>query len=123
MEQTERVGQLSDHPVDRGAVFAAGTALPRGVGTTIAPQSADGQCSCGCSGSSKAGDDGAVNHSYVYALGRIEPRFATLGVEKEFAQATGRAGTAGLSDQQALHAVLSKRENHYLARQLCWVFS
>jgi cyclic patellamide precursor peptide PatG len=44
-------------------------------------------------------------------------------VEKEFAQATGRAATAGLTDRQALHAVLSKAENRYLVRQLCWVMT
>jgi hypothetical protein len=27
----------------------------------------------------------------------------------------------GRTDQQALHQVLSRRENHYLARQMCWV--
>jgi len=64
-----------------------------------------------------------VSYSYVYALGRIEPRFPTPGVEKELAQATGRAQTAGLSDRQSLHAVLSKRENRYLARQLCWALT
>jgi hypothetical protein len=42
-------------------------------------------------------------------------------VEKEFAQATGRAETAGLTDRQALQSVLSQRSNRYLARQLCWV--
>jgi PatG Domain len=61
--------------------------------------------------------------SYVYALGRIEPRFPSLAAEKEFAQATGRAETAGLSDRQALHAVLSQRQNRYLVRQLCWVLT
>ena len=61
--------------------------------------------------------------AYVYAIGRIEPRFPTLSVEKEFAQATGRAETAGLTDRQALHAVLSQRQNRYLARQLCWVLT
>ena len=61
--------------------------------------------------------------SYIYALGRVEPRFPSLAVEKEFAQATGRAGTAGLSDRQALHAVLTERTNRYLARQLCWVLT
>jgi hypothetical protein len=60
---------------------------------------------------------------YVYALGRVEARLPSLGVEKEFAQATGRAGTAGLSDRQALHAVLTQRPNRYLARQLCWVLT
>ncbi len=61
--------------------------------------------------------------SYVYAIGRVEARFPSLAAEKEFAQATGRAETAGKTNQQAFHAVLSKRENRYLARQLCWVLT
>ena len=61
--------------------------------------------------------------SYIFALGRIEPRFPSLAVEKEFAQATGRADTAGLTDRQALQSVLSARPNRYLARQLCWVLT
>jgi hypothetical protein len=60
---------------------------------------------------------------YVYAIGRIEPRFPRLSVEKELAQVTGQADTAGLSDRQALQRVLSERQNRYLARQLCWVLS
>lgn len=59
--------------------------------------------------------------SYVYALGRIEPRFPRLSVEKEFAQATGRAETVHLTDRQALRKVL--QDNHYLVRQLCWVMT
>jgi hypothetical protein len=58
---------------------------------------------------------------WVYALGKIEARFPKISVEKEFAQATGRADTKGLTDRQALHEVLSKPENRYLVRQLCWV--
>jgi hypothetical protein len=65
----------------------------------------------------------AVAPSYVYALGKIQPRFPSLSVEKEFAQATGRAETASLTDQQALHAVLTKQGNRYLARQVCWVLN
>src|SRR3954447_17425144 len=61
--------------------------------------------------------------SYIYAIGRIEPRYPRLSVEKEFAQATGRSQTNGLTDRQALHQVLEKRENRYLARQLCWVMT
>jgi len=61
--------------------------------------------------------------SFIYAIGRIEPRFPLLSVEKEFAQATGRAQTDGLTDRQALHQILTRRENRYLARQLCWVMS
>jgi hypothetical protein len=61
--------------------------------------------------------------SYVYAIGRIEPRFPLPSIEKEFAQVTGRAETAGLTDRQALQKVLSQRSNRYLARQLCWVMT
>lgn len=63
----------------------------------------------------------AIN--YVYALGRVVLRFPTLAAEKEFAQATARAGTAGLTDREALHRVLSEKQNRYLARQLCYVFT
>lgn len=66
---------------------------------------------------------GAAAMSYVYAIGRVEARFPNLAAEKEFAQATGRTDTAGKTDQQTFHAVLSKRENRYLVRQLCWVLS
>jgi hypothetical protein len=61
--------------------------------------------------------------TFVYALGRIEPRFPSLGIEKEFAQATGRADTGGLTDREAVHKVLTQRENRYLARQICWVLA
>jgi len=61
--------------------------------------------------------------SYVYAIGRIEPRFPLPSLEKEFAQAAGRAETARLTDRQAFQSVLSQRQNRYLARQLCWVMT
>ncbi len=60
---------------------------------------------------------------FVYAVGRIEPRFPRISVEKEFAQATGRAETAGLTDREVLHGVLSERQNRYLVRQMCWVLT
>jgi hypothetical protein len=65
----------------------------------------------------------AAGSGYIYAIGKIEPRFPSPSVEKEFAQATGRAETAGLTDRQAVHKVLSQRQNRYLARQLCWVMT
>jgi PatG Domain len=69
-----------------------------------------------------AGDEG-MDEEFIYVLGRIEPRFPSLSIEKEFAQATGRAETAGLTDRESVHTVLSERENRYLARQLCWVLT
>ena len=65
----------------------------------------------------------ATTPNYIYAIGRIEARFPRPSVEKEFAQATGRADTAGLTDRQALQRVLSQRQNRYLTRQLCWVMT
>ncbi len=70
-----------------------------------------------------AGSAGSMPMSFVYTLGQIEARFPSLAVEKEFAQVTGRAETAGKTDQQVFHAVLSKPENRYLARQMCWVLT
>jgi hypothetical protein len=79
--------------------------------------------SCGCGGAceacrAKANSGGA----WVYAIGSVTPRFPNLSVEKEVDQVVGRGDAAGLSDHQAFHAALSKSENRYLLRQLCWVF-
>jgi hypothetical protein len=65
----------------------------------------------------------AQARSYVYALGRIEPRFPSPGTEKEFAQAAARGETKGKTDRETMQAILSARENRYLAHQLCWVLA
>jgi hypothetical protein len=88
-----------------------------GGGASMAPQPGAVPCpTC-------AGAPGSQARSYVYALGRIEARFPSPSVEKEFAQVVGRADTKGLTDRETLHSILSKRENRYLARQLCWVLT
>lgn len=61
--------------------------------------------------------------SFVYALGRVDARFRSLALEKEFAQVAGRSDTAGQTDRQTLHSVLTERTNRYLARQMCYVFT
>lgn len=61
--------------------------------------------------------------TFVYVIGQIRPRCPTLALEKEYAQATGRSDTAGLTDPQALWKVLSEPANRYLARQWCWVLT
>jgi hypothetical protein len=66
---------------------------------------------------------GETPAAYVYAIGRIEARFPNLSVEKEFAQAIARTENAGRTDSQVFHGVLSRRENRYLARQMCWVLT
>jgi hypothetical protein len=87
--------------------------------SAILPQAENG--SCGCNGG--AGVNSIEPPAYVYSIGRVEVRFPTIAVEKEFAQATARIETTSKTDQQTFHAVLSQREHRYLARQLCWVFT
>ena len=93
---------------------------------TISPQMGAGGCGCGAGGMMQnpgnMGTNGGMN-TFIYAIGRVEARFSNLAAEKEFAQATGRADTAGKTDQQAFHEVLSQRQNRYLVRQLCWVLT
>jgi hypothetical protein len=79
---------------------------------------------CSTCGTAPPANGGVVTPpSWVYALGSIVARFPSISVEKEFAQATSREKTAGLTDRQALHTVLTKPENRYLVKQLCFVLT
>ncbi len=122
MEQVEDQRRASERPTGHTDVGAPAAVL-RGTGGSLSLQCAEGGCGCGCSGGSAPGSAEPVLPAYVYAIGRVEPRFPSMSVEKEFAQATGRSGTAGLSDRQALYSVLTQKSNRYLARQLCWVLT
>jgi FlaG/FlaF family flagellin (archaellin) len=120
MEQAQTEVQeqnVSPSPVrDDSPAAAAASVAP--AAQTVSPQA------CASCGTAQAASGGATGSpSWVYAIGRIEARFPSVSVEKEFAQATGRADTKGLSDRQTLHAVLSKPENRYLLRQLCFVMT
>jgi hypothetical protein len=79
------------------------------------------QASCPSCGA--ATETGSGSSGFVYALGRIEPRFPRISVEKELFQVMGRSDSASLTDRQALQKILSQRQYRYLARQLCWVFT
>jgi hypothetical protein len=117
-EQMETSPQPASAPIEANDM----TGAPRGavrLQNMVAPQSVGGNCTCGAAPSAALG--GAP--SFVYAIGRVEARFPNLAAEKEFAQATGRSDTAGMTDQQTFHAVLSRREHRYLRRQMCWVFT
>jgi hypothetical protein len=99
--------------------------LPAGVGPSLSPVAEPvSRQACPTCGTAPASYGGAATSpSWVYAIGNIEARFPAVSVEKEFAQATGRDKTSGLTDRQALHAVLSKPENRYLVRQCCFVMT
>lgn len=121
-EQLETAEQPLDQSVNANDMRAAAPYSEVRSNMAISPQTARGTCSsCGGGAGMNAGDIGTI--SYVYAIGRVEARFPNLAAEKEFAQATGRTETAGKTDQQAFHTVLSQRQNRYLARQLCWVLT
>ena len=83
----------------------------------VMAQTGNGECGC-----SKSQAD-STEPNYVYTIGKIKWRFPNQSVEKEFAQATGRVETAGLSDRQTAYEVLSGRQNRYLVRQLCWILT
>lgn len=85
---------------------------PRGF-SRVLPQGG-GDCACGGKGG---------RGPSIYAIGRIHPRFPSVAIEKELAQVVGRADVAGKTEAQVLHALLSKPENRYLAREMCWVLS
>jgi hypothetical protein len=117
MEQSFDRGPINDNGPKIDQPYAG----DRGA-WSITPQAAC--ATCGSSGGTTGPrPDDARMPSFVYTIGRVEARFPTLAAEKEFAQATGRADTAGKTDQQTFQAVLSQRENRYLVRQLCWVLS
>jgi PatG C-terminal len=81
------------------------------------------QACAACQSAAGLNSGDAPTPSYVYALGRVEARFPHVSVEKEFAQAAGRAATTGQTDREMFREVLSQRENRYVARQLCWVLT
>ncbi len=129
MEQTEVSKQLSDKSGEVSAAIAKppenrdSAILPSHIqngGTTIG-----NEVPCAKTGCGGVKLNGAGAYPYVYALGRVMARFPSMGIEKEFIQATGRTGkeTAKLTDQKAFHKVLSDKENRYLVRKLCWVLT
>lgn len=59
--------------------------------------------------------------SCVYVIGHIEPRYPSLGVEKETRQAAAQVGAANQTDREIMAKALRDPDNKYLVRQLCWV--
>jgi|SRR5215510_2595698 len=118
MEQLEEKEPLGTAPSTGDPAVPASSAA-RPAKSLLAPEAC---ATCGAASAENAGAVAAAP-SFVYAIGRIEARFPLPSVEKEFAQATGRAEAAGLTDRQAIQKVLTQRQNRYLARQLCWVMT
>ena len=110
---------------ESGAITPAGKAASPSEAAEIIPSQSPSCPSCAAAAAQapRAAGITATAPTYVYAIGSIDPRFPKISVEKEFAQAIGRDKTDGLTNRQALRSALSKPENRYLARQLCWVMT
>jgi len=117
MEQSELKEAATGKFTGANLAEAPAASATRAAAGVITPQA------CPNCGAGPAASGTTTPPAWIYAIGRIEPRFPKISVEKEFAQALGRDKTAGLTDRQALHAALSKPENRYLVRQLCWVMT
>jgi len=97
---------------------------PAAVAASVQPTRPVAPQACATCGTAPTTGGGATAApSYIYAIGRIEARFPSISVEKEFVQATGRSDTKAMTDRQTMQSVLSKPENRYLVRQLCWVMT
>lgn len=106
------------------STHSTGVPQPAGESSSIGAPMVEAHASVGDLSPFGADSGSAVRapDSFVYAIGRVEPRFPSLAVEKEFAQIASRDSTEGLTDRETLQKVISDRSNRYLARQLCWVF-
>ncbi len=119
MEQSEREKQLEEKPNETKVTIAQSPENREGV--TLPSQSkvmTSGEIPC-----ARDNCAGAATYPYVYALGRVEKRYPSLGIEKEYMQTMAQIETSGLTDKQADHAVLSQRQNRYLTRKFCWILT
>lgn len=132
MEQTKVKEQSADQLDGGNSMPAIASPLNSRSGVALSPQTGvkmsscgcpSGKCTCGAAADQYPDDDGMMAYSPVYAPGRVDPRIPSLSLEKEIAQAIGRTETHGLTDRETLYKVLSKPENRYLVRQMCWVLS
>jgi hypothetical protein len=117
MEDSQNTLTLMEHSyADSNAL----NSLPKAIDTMnhIRPAEAGDQSCPTCSSAKNSGPS-----QYVYTIGRIQPRFPGISIEKEFMQVISRNNKPGLTDNQTMHAVLSEPDNRYLARKLCWVLS
>lgn len=123
MEETE-LNEQTTIPTNTSPAPPVNIVSPHNPSGGAAHDSAVQPATCNSCGAQANGNGNTpAPPSYVLAIGRVEMRFPSLGVEKEFAQATGRAGTKGLTDRAAAHAVMTDRSNRYIARQVCWVLT
>ncbi|MDP4182468.1 MAG: hypothetical protein Q8942_15430 [Bacillota bacterium] len=77
-------------------------------------------CSCG-QDTDTANSSANTNYTYFYGIGNISVDFPSLNIEKEFYQVAPK-GSNNPPNVKLLFDVLSKAENKYLAKEMCWKF-
>jgi hypothetical protein len=70
-----------------------------------------------------AADQTMASARWVYAVGQVGTRCLTEGVERELRQAMGGTDPMDIANLARLRAALTKPENRYLVRELCWVLA
>jgi ribosomal protein L16 Arg81 hydroxylase len=119
----------NSHPMTKGFPMIAQTPggetllSPMSQSSAEAPSDSAATPAGGCGCGATPGAVPPPPPSFVYAIGRIAARFPSIDIEKELQQAARQSETANLTDSQVLYQVLSRPENAYLAREMCWVFT
>jgi hypothetical protein len=94
-----------------------GAEAARGAIEAAATSSGPKQSDCGCD---TCGDRQPQSEEFVYALGRLDVRFPSVGFEREFQQRSARAaGDATAPRGPRLRQVLES--NGHLARRMCYL--
>ena len=104
MEQSEEIGRTastSENPTNQPVLITSS------AGPIVGPISQQPCPTCGAVPAT--GGAAGVAPGYVYAIGRIQPRFPRLSVEKEFAQVTLWSELPDISAAQLLLAVRGMR--------------
>ena len=78
-------------------------------------------CSCGLDNTVVNSKTDTLPATYFYGIGIITADFPSLHVEKEFYQ-TAPKDASNPPTQRLLFDTLSKSENLYIAREMCWKF-
>ncbi|MDK2744331.1 MAG: hypothetical protein NDI90_15595 [Nitrospira sp. BO4] len=105
-----------------GGARVIGEAVNPSVAPGIDMNSRKANASCSNCGGGMSSPGTAYSSGFVYAIGRLQPQFPDLGVEKEFAQLSGTIVGESVETHRLVEA-LKEPTAAYLARQLCWVFS
>lgn len=67
--------------------------------------------------------DTNIQKNFVYVLGKIQTKFPSLGIKKEYFQAVERLDTAGRTDYEVMKTVISNKENQYLLKHIRWILT